>query len=188
MVIQSAAKHNKKKGHIIMDNEIWKELIIYGVKTDYIISSKGRIKNIITNNILKPRLNHGYLRISLKTDNGSRNFNVAILMMHAFKNKEKEDEMYLYFYDGNRLNLDIDNIDILDIETITDLENKKLFKKKGEYYVLRNGNKPNELWKQLTYDGRLFHYMISSIGRIMNSLTGLFLTPTVSDRFPYPSL
>ncbi len=172
-----------------INNEEWKPLFIHGDKTSYLISNKGRIKNTITDNILSTRLSDGYIRVSLKTNDGYREYNVAKLMLLTFKNLHSNHDTYLYFYDGNRLNLSIDNMDYLDINKIYELENAKIFKKKGnDTYILRCGNEVNEVWKQLIADNHIFHYMISSHGRVINLLTGLFLNPTLPKSNPYPCI
>lgn len=167
--------------------EKWIPLYIENTKTRYLISNKGRVKNVITNNILSNSVSDGYLRISLKGPRNYHQYNIATLMLENFKNIKKTDGLYLYFYDGNRFNLDISNIDYLTMDEICDLNYNKLFIYKNNKYYLKDGNEDNEHWIRICIDNIPFHYAISSHGRIINILSSMMIHPTIpkNDTYPY---
>lgn len=171
-----------------MKKEIkWKPIYFNNEKTSYEISNTGKVRNTITGNILSTKLKDGNVRVSLKGYRGIIHRSVASIMLKEFKNQVKTDDNQLYFYDGNRLNLDIDNMDYLTYDEIYNIIYDSLFEKiDDEKFVLKNGNEIGEYWKRLYLDNICMHYAISSNGRILNLSTRMFLNPTYPSNGAYP--
>ena len=60
--------------------EIWKEIV---ENPNYLVSNKGNVKSLITNKILKPKKDKGYLRVHLRVPN-NKHFSVHRLVAQAF--------------------------------------------------------------------------------------------------------
>jgi hypothetical protein len=92
-----------------LDGEEWKQYQDYD---NYLISNKGRIRNVKTNRILKPSVTSGYYKVRL-----SKNGQVVDLLVHKlvyalFNNEEylKGREYIIDHIDANKLNNDIFNL------------------------------------------------------------------------------
>ena len=65
-----------------MDNEVWAEVEDF---PDYAVSTHGRVMNVHTNLVLKPRNNsYGYSRVALRKDGRSHDIYVHHLVAKAF--------------------------------------------------------------------------------------------------------
>lgn len=170
----------------MIQNKEWKSVKIKGQCTQYIISNYGDIINTNTGHLISKYLKDGFMCASLTVNNKHKSYNIALLELCSFKGMEKKDGLILYFKDDNRTNLFIENITLLTPEELYDENVKTLFRKKDGNYILKNGNENNEIWKRLFVDNTPTFYAISSNGRIINTITSFFLTPTIGESSPYP--
>ena len=88
-------------------NEIWKNIIIDGKKTNYKISNLGQVKNKFTGQILRYNINHnGYGRVKIN----EKYYFVHRLVMDAFTERF-DDKNQVDHIDGNKLNNRLDNLE-----------------------------------------------------------------------------
>ncbi len=85
--------------------EVWKNVYLNGIKSNYVVSSHGRIKNSLTNKILSPR-NHssGYKQISLYDNGNEYRFYVHRLVLMTFNYFEGCENFQVNHIDGNKTN------------------------------------------------------------------------------------
>lgn len=76
---------------------------------NYFISSKGRVRHAIKNNLLKPSLTCGYYKVRLSKNGITQDFMIHKLVYQLFKNDYDEDKIIDHI-DGNKLNNDINNL------------------------------------------------------------------------------
>ena len=115
------------------NGEIWSKIKDY---PNYEVSSLGRVMNIKTGRILKPKLSHkGYLRIGLYNNEGFRQLRVHRLVAEAFilnpENLETVDHI-----DGNKLNNNVDNLQWMsNADNVRKANNKQVsqYYKNGEF-------------------------------------------------------
>lgn len=104
--------------------EIWKDIKTKKFRNRkpldiYMISSNGRIKNKITDKLLKPKLDkNGYITYNLRCiRNGeikSLNFYAHILLCDTFKLFRPIGCKIINHKDGNKLNIDLNNLEWCD--------------------------------------------------------------------------
>jgi hypothetical protein len=92
-----------------LENEEWKTYKNY---SNYLISNKGRIRNINTNRILKPSIASGYYKIRLSENGKVKDFLVHKLVYCIFNNEDYLlDKNYVIDHiDANKLNNDVNNL------------------------------------------------------------------------------
>lgn len=89
--------------------EIWKEIKEYGGK--YKVSNNGRIKNMMTNNLVPQNIsNSGYYRVGLYLNNKSKNKEVHRIVAETFIDNP-ENKIEVNHIDGNKLNNNVDNLE-----------------------------------------------------------------------------
>lgn len=84
--------------------EIWKEIPF---KKRYSVSNFGRVRNNITNRILKPSLNQGYVIVNLYPN--KQRFSIHFLVLSVFKPIKKK--LIINHKDGNKLNNKLSNLE-----------------------------------------------------------------------------
>lgn len=162
--------------------EIWKDIIINNKTTKYQVSNFGRVKNKQTNRILSRYLSDGKLRVTLvlKSDEVyDTKFPIDLLVLRAFLEITVDPGFSVYYRDGDISNLRLDNLEYLSHKKYLEKMVLRLFKKKGDYYIIKDNNlHKDEKWKFIYINGNLTHYLISNYGHIFNSNTGLYLNPS----------
>lgn len=93
-----------------MAKELWKDIDRF---TNYQVSDQGRVRNKITNQVLKPgRGGVGYLTVALYKDKKSYSKNVHQLVSDAFIGKGTKG-MTVNHKDGNKLNNNLSNLELV---------------------------------------------------------------------------
>lgn len=118
-MLKKTKKRIKEKKTEKMEDEIWLPVIEENYSEIYLISSKGRIQNRNTNNILKPYLKNGYSAISLRNKGTSKNFLIHRLVAGAFI-PNPENKPVVNHKDLNRENNLVSNL-----EWVTQKENNR---------------------------------------------------------------
>lgn len=92
-----------------LPNEEWKTFEDYN---NYLISNKGRIKNVITNRLLKPSVASGYYKVRLSKNGKVKDFLIHKLVYCLFNDEEYLiDKNYVIDHiDANKLNNNINNL------------------------------------------------------------------------------
>lgn len=91
-----------------LPDEEWKEF------NNYLVSSKGRIRHKIKNNILKPSITSGYYKVRLSNNGLVSDWLVHQLVYKVFKEQDYDSKTQVIDHiDGNKLNNDINNLRIL---------------------------------------------------------------------------
>ena len=169
---------------------IWKNIYFNTKKSDYIISSNGDIMNKNTRHVLKKYYSDGFLKVSLTKNDGitHTSYNVALLMLITFKNITIKSDYIIYFRDGNRYNLNIDNIDYISLNEYKNKMIDNLFIIFKDYFILKSGGFIDEKWKIIKnpYDDTNTSISISNYGRFLNILTLNMLNPSITSSSPYP--
>ena len=92
-----------------LEGEEWKQYLDF---SNYLISNKGRVRNIITNRLLKPSLASGYLKVRLCKDGKTKDLFIH-KMVYALWNNEPYLEgrvMIIDHIDANKTNNCIENL------------------------------------------------------------------------------
>jgi len=169
-----------------LEGEIWKNIINY---PDYQISNKGRIKNVITNTLMKIAKQGGYFRISLISPEGNRkHYYIHRIVAQAFldnpENKPNVDHI-----DRNRLNNNLENL-----RWATNAEqNQNKSKQKSHKKFFKDKellNYDDEIWKDINeFIPEVKNYKISSYGRIKNEKDRIFYgTKSGCGNYKYSSI
>ena len=87
-----------------LPNEKW---ILYG---NYYVSSYGRIRHSIKNNLLKPSIACGYYKVRLSQEGMVQDYLIHKLVYSLFFNDYDLDNYVIDHIDGNKLNNSIDNL------------------------------------------------------------------------------
>lgn len=90
-----------------LPNEIWKEF------ENYYVSSLGRIRHKIKNNLLRPSLTCGYYKVRLSKEGLVEDWMVHKLVYYVFKGSYDTTKFIIDHKDGNKLNNAIDNLRLL---------------------------------------------------------------------------
>lgn len=92
-----------------LPNEEWKTFEDYN---NYLISNKGRIRNITTNRLLKPSVASGYYKVRLSKNGKVKDFLIHKLVYCLFNNEEYlVDRNYIIDHiDANKLNNNVSNL------------------------------------------------------------------------------
>lgn len=92
-----------------LEGEEWKVFENY---TNYLISNKGRVRNIQTNRILQPSIVSGYYKVRLSKNGKVRDFLVHKLVYSVFNNEPylTGREKIIDHIDANKLNNEITNL------------------------------------------------------------------------------
>ncbi len=99
--------------------ERWKQIEEYPM---YEVSSKGRIRNIKTGRILRTYEDPcGYQIVNLTKNGKQKTVRIHTIMLNTFYGKDYDDVIATYL-DGDKTNLDIDN---LDWSRQTDIQNRR---------------------------------------------------------------
>lgn len=93
-----------------LDGEIWKQIPNY----HYSVSSCGRIKNDITQLLLRPSITCGYYKVRLSANGQVKDFIVHKLVYCIFNNIEEiSNEFVIDHIDANKLNNNITNLRLI---------------------------------------------------------------------------
>ena len=119
-----------------LPNEIWKSY------KNYFVSSLGRVRHKVKNNLLKPSLTCGYWKVRLSQDGQVQDHMIHQLVWELFSDRPKAENEVIDHIDGNKLNNSIDNL-----RAITLSENVK-----SALYTTKT-NKTAKAVKQYSIDG-----------------------------------
>lgn len=101
--------------------EFWKRVYLNGEKSDYKVSTHGRIKNTKTNHILSPRKHSsGYLQVDLYMSGEAHRFYIHRLVMLTFDYINNCENLQVNHIDGDKKNNYLYNL-----EWCTNSENQK---------------------------------------------------------------
>lgn len=92
-----------------LEGEEWKQYLDF---SNYLVSNKGRVRNVITNRLLKPSLTSGYLKVRLCKDGKTKDLLIH-KMVYALWNNEPYLEgrvMIIDHIDANKTNNCIENL------------------------------------------------------------------------------
>ena len=90
-----------------LDGEDWKII----PESNYMISSKGRVRNLKTNNILHPSLTCGYYKVRISNNGKTSDFLVHRLVYQVFNNDfDVSQNLVIDHIDGNKLNNSVENL------------------------------------------------------------------------------
>ena len=142
--------------------EIWK---VIKEAPNYSVSNLGRVKNNITNYILKTQKSEAYERVNLKCMDGKNHTKrVHRLVLEAFNPIENMNKMVVNHKDADHFNNHLDNL-----EWLTQSENVKRTWQRGRKHVNEKLNyyvfdsQAPEDWKPVSgYE----NYEISTLGRV----------------------
>jgi len=167
--------------------EIWKDVV--GYEGLYNVSNLGRIKSctrVLKNGefvLMKPRITKfGYLSIQLSKNNFYKHFFVHVLVSAAFDRPKKNKKEQINHIDGNKLNNNIFNLEI-----VSPSENLKhsyrigLKSQKGEKHA-SNKLKNNQVLDIFNRNGtffeiaKLYNISFQMVSRIKNGLAWSHLT------------
>ena len=92
-----------------LPDEQWKQ---YSVFSNYYISNKGRVRNVVTNRILKPSIASGYYKVRLCDNGYTEDLLIHKLVYSVFNNEPylKDKHFVIDHIDGNKLNNDVNNL------------------------------------------------------------------------------
>nr|QBK88364.1 MAG: HNH endonuclease [Mimivirus LCMiAC01] len=160
-----------------MVNEIWKD--INGYEKKYQISSLGKCRNKLTNEIMNTCKTDGIERVHLKYNNKCYQKCVhRLLAIHFIENPN--NYKYIHHIDGNKLNNNLKNLMwVPNTRTTRNLASQQKYKKNNTVNKKNTNKKQNvnnindtEIWRDIDgYD----IYMISNLGRIKNKNTNRIL-------------
>lgn len=128
-----------------LPNEEWKEF------NNYLVSSCGRIRHKIKNNLLKPSLTCGYYKVRLSNNGLVEDFMVHYLVYVLFKGEFDKTKYIIDHIDGNKLNNSITNLRLL---TNSENVNAALYETKTNPSAKKVG--------QYTLDGQLINTFLST--------------------------
>lgn len=154
-----------------MDNQL-KQVIINNQKTNYYISSDGKLYNSKTETWYKGRIcENGYLDYILTIDKKQKSFRAHRLVAEAFIPNPKNLPIVNHI-DGNKLNNNVSNL-----EWVTNSENvihayKNNLRSKQYTYIKFDKSLPNEEWRDIFNTDK---YKISNLGRVWNTKTNRIL-------------
>ena len=86
-----------------LPNEQWKKF------KNYYVSSKGRIRHAIKNNLLKPSITCGYYKVRLSNNGLVEDFMIHQLVYKLFNN-DYDKNLVIDHIDGNKLNNSVENL------------------------------------------------------------------------------
>lgn len=155
-------------------DENWKEVVIDGEKTPYIVNKLGEVKNSKTGNILKGDTKKSYCYYNLRYNGHQKTKSGHRLVAEAFL-PNPDNLPYVHHKDHNRLNNKLENL-----AWVSEQENNldTLPQKKQEsFYSLSYSSLPDELW--INYKNT--HYEISNLGRVRNLKTMKILKGNLRD-------
>ena len=92
-----------------LPNEIWKPY------KNYFVSSLGRVRHSIKNNLLKPSLACGYYKVRLSQDGQVQDHMIHHLVWDLFSEQTKTENEIIDHIDGNKLNNSIDNLRLISL-------------------------------------------------------------------------
>ena len=128
-----------------LPNEIWKEY------KNYYISSYGRVRNKIKNNLLKPSLTCGYYKVRLSDNGLVEDYMVHKLVYKIFNGEYDQNKYIIDHIDGNKLNNNINNLRLL---TVSENSNAAFYETKT--------NSSAKPVAQYSLDGKLINTFLSA--------------------------
>lgn len=93
-----------------LPNEIWKQY------KNYYVSSLGRIRHIVKNNLLRPSLTCGYYKVRLSENGMTQDIMIHKLVWQIFDGRDIPENYVIDHIDGNKLNNSIDNLRLLSLQ------------------------------------------------------------------------
>jgi hypothetical protein len=155
-------------------SEIWKEIALHENK--YAVSDHGRIKNIITNSIIKPFITKGCYFIYISDGKTSSSKNIAVHQIVAkYFLENPNNYTKVEHKDGNKLNNKMNNL-----QWVKYVYDREKYKKNLDQNEIKNDikiekiNIVNEEWSRIkNYN----NYMISNFGHVKNIRRNRQLTP-----------
>ena len=128
-----------------LPNEIWKEY------KNYYISSYGRVRNKIKNNLLKPSLTCGYYKVRLSDNGLVEDYMIHKLVYKIFNGEYDQNKYIIDHIDGNKLNNNINNLRLL-----TASENSN-----AAFYETKTNSSAKPV-AQYSLDGKLINTFLSA--------------------------
>lgn len=145
-------------------DENWKQVIIDGEETPYVVNKLGEIKNSKTGNILKGDTKKSYCYYNLRYNGHQKMKSGHRIVAEAFL-PNPNNLPYVHHKDHNRLNNKLENLAwVSEKENSLDTLPKK---KRDSFYSLTYNSLPDEIW--VNYKDT--HYEISNLGRVRNLKT-----------------
>ena len=148
---------------------MFKQVIIDGEETPFVVNEQGVIKNTKTNNILKGTIKDGYRYYDLRFNHKKRSKSGHRLVAEAFIPNPNSYNC-VHHKDGNRLNNKVDNLEWCSFSYNNLKENKKF----------SNSSWENPSWKENNIDEKWInykntYYSVSSNGKVRNNKTNKLL-------------
>lgn len=145
-------------------DESWKDVMIDGEKTGFVVNQIGQVKNSKTGNILKGDTSKSYQYFNLRYNGKQKMKSGHRLVAEAFL-PNPNNLPYVHHKDHNRLNNNVNNL-----QWVSEQENALdclPIQKKESCYSLTYNSLPNEIWKNY----KDTHYEVSNLGRVRNLKT-----------------
>ncbi len=166
-----------------MNKEIWKD--IEGYEDMYMISNMGKVKNVVSESILKGHIKDGrryvYLSDNKSTRQGSKYFPVHKLVATYFLDNS-ENKKIIEHIDGDNLNNEYINLRWSNYPYISRRKNRK-----REHKIIKKKNIDNvsemgvEEWRDI--EGYENHYKVSNYGKIKNVKKNRLLKPVIVSNY-----
>ena len=115
-----------------LPNEVWKE---YG---NYLVSSYGRVRHAIKNNLLRPTITCGYYKVRLSNNGLAKDYMVHKLVWQLFSTSALSDNTVIDHIDGDKLNNNINNLREISLSenvkaSLYEQKTNKTAKRVGQY-------------------------------------------------------
>lgn len=146
-----------------------KKIIINGEETKYYITKEGKIWSSYKNMFLKTQISeHGYENVHLSINKKKISKYVHRLMAETYLGFKGEENKVINHKDGNKLNNNLSNLEIItSSENLYHAYKNNLKKPSNKKTTPFCRNLENEIWKNiLGFDGK---YEVSNFGRVKSN-------------------